>query len=251
MSNVCFMHGNEAAAEGAIAAGCRFYAGYPITPSTEIAEILSTRLPEVGGVFIQMEDEIASMAAVIGASLGGLSSILALGARPDALSGLILVDITPKMNMDGVAGVNRFMMAKAREGFASIEEAADAVAAYLPHRPRPKSLDGLRKNLRQRDDGRFYWHWDPRFFDGPQPVNGDRTTQYQAFSSAARSIAVPLMLVRGRSSELVGDEEVADFRALCPTAEFADIAGARHMVAGDKNDIFARTILEFMARRYK
>ncbi|MGE5095381.1 MAG: 2-oxoacid:acceptor oxidoreductase subunit alpha [Betaproteobacteria bacterium] len=71
------MHGNEAAAEGAIAAGCRFYAGYPITPSTEIAEILSTRLPEVGGVFIQMEDEIASMAAIIGASLGGLKSATA------------------------------------------------------------------------------------------------------------------------------------------------------------------------------
>jgi len=77
MSNVSFMHGNEAAAEGAIAAGCRFYAGYPITPSTEIAEILSTRLPEVGGVFVQMEDEIASMAAIIGASLGGVKSATA------------------------------------------------------------------------------------------------------------------------------------------------------------------------------
>lgn len=77
MSNVSFLHGNEAAAEGAIAAGCRFYAGYPITPSTEIAEILSTRLPEVGGVFVQMEDEIASMAAIIGASLGGVKSATA------------------------------------------------------------------------------------------------------------------------------------------------------------------------------
>lgn len=77
MSNISFMHGNEAAAEGAIAAGCRFYAGYPITPSTEIAEILSTRLPQVGGVFIQMEDEIASMAAIIGASLGGVKSATA------------------------------------------------------------------------------------------------------------------------------------------------------------------------------
>jgi 2-oxoglutarate/2-oxoacid ferredoxin oxidoreductase subunit alpha len=77
MTQVAFMHGNEAAAEGAIAAGCRFYAGYPITPSSEIAEILSGRLPEVGGVFIQMEDEIASMAAIIGASLGGLKSATA------------------------------------------------------------------------------------------------------------------------------------------------------------------------------
>ncbi len=77
MATISFMHGNEAAAEGAIAAGCRFYAGYPITPSSEIAEILSQRLPEVGGVFVQMEDEIASMAAVVGASLGGLKSATA------------------------------------------------------------------------------------------------------------------------------------------------------------------------------
>jgi 2-oxoglutarate ferredoxin oxidoreductase subunit alpha len=77
MSTPSFMTGNQAIAEGAIAAGCRFYAGYPITPSSDIAEALSGRLPEVGGVFLQMEDEIASMAAVIGASLGGLKAATA------------------------------------------------------------------------------------------------------------------------------------------------------------------------------
>jgi len=71
------MQGNEACALGALAAGVRFYAGYPITPSTEIAEILSSELPKVGGVFIQMEDEIASLSAVIGASLGGLKAMTA------------------------------------------------------------------------------------------------------------------------------------------------------------------------------
>ena len=77
MSTPSFIHGNHAVADGAIAAGCRFYAGYPITPSSEIAEILSERLPQVGGVFVQMEDEIASMAAIIGASLGGLKAATA------------------------------------------------------------------------------------------------------------------------------------------------------------------------------
>ena len=77
MSKPSFMHGNQAVAEGAIAANCRFYAGYPITPSSEIAEILSGRLPQVGGVFMQMEDEIAAMAAIVGASLGGLKSATA------------------------------------------------------------------------------------------------------------------------------------------------------------------------------
>lgn len=71
------MQGNEAVAEGAMAAGVRFFAGYPITPSTEIAEIMAERLPRLGGKFIQMEDEIAGLAAVIGASLAGLKSITA------------------------------------------------------------------------------------------------------------------------------------------------------------------------------
>ena len=206
---------------------------------------------DVGAVADAIAAETGRRPVAIGASLGGLSSMVALGNRPGAFAALVLVDITPKMNMDGVADINRFMMSKAYEGFASLEEAADAVAAYLPHRPRPKSLEGLRKNLRERADGRLYWHWDPRFFDGPQPVNAARESQYQEFRAAAENIREPMLLVRGRSSELVGEDEVRDFRAICPHAEYADIAGARHMVAGDKNDVFARTILEFMMRRFK
>jgi 2-oxoglutarate ferredoxin oxidoreductase subunit alpha len=72
-----FMHGDQACAEGAIAAGCRFFAGYPITPSTEIAEHLARRLPEVNGVFIQMEDELGSLAAVLGASAAGARAMTA------------------------------------------------------------------------------------------------------------------------------------------------------------------------------
>ena len=77
MLTIRLTQGNEAIAIGALAAGCRFYAGYPITPSTEVAEVLSRELPKVGGKFIQMEDEIASMAAIIGASVGGLKSMTA------------------------------------------------------------------------------------------------------------------------------------------------------------------------------
>ena len=72
-----FMNGDVACAEGAIAAGCRFFAGYPITPATEIAEHLSQRMPEIGGIYIQMEDEIGSIAAVIGASYTGLKAMTA------------------------------------------------------------------------------------------------------------------------------------------------------------------------------
>ncbi|HYA01758.1 MAG TPA: 2-oxoacid:acceptor oxidoreductase subunit alpha, partial [Syntrophobacteria bacterium] len=71
------LQGNEAIVEGALAAGCRFFAGYPITPASEISEILAYRLPQVGGTFIQMEDEIASLGAVIGASLAGAKAMTA------------------------------------------------------------------------------------------------------------------------------------------------------------------------------
>jgi len=82
MGNRCdtrarLLQGNESCAEAALLAGVRFFAGYPITPSSEIAEILSERLPQLGGKFIQMEDEIASMAAVVGASLAGMKAMTA------------------------------------------------------------------------------------------------------------------------------------------------------------------------------
>ncbi|WP_048810843.1 2-oxoacid:acceptor oxidoreductase subunit alpha [Thermotoga petrophila] len=77
MPEMMFLQGNEACALGAIKAGCRFFAGYPITPSTEIAEVMARELPKVGGVFVQMEDEIASAAAVVGASLAGVKSMTA------------------------------------------------------------------------------------------------------------------------------------------------------------------------------
>ena len=83
---VAFLQGNEAAAHGALYAGCDFFAGYPITPSTEVSEILSAELPKIGGKFLQMEDEIAAMAAILGASLTGakvLTSTSGPGLSPE------------------------------------------------------------------------------------------------------------------------------------------------------------------------
>lgn len=80
-----FLNGNVACAEGALAAGCRFFAGYPITPSTEVAERMAVRLPKIGGVFVQMEDEIASIAAIIGGSWAGARTMTATSG-PDRKS---------------------------------------------------------------------------------------------------------------------------------------------------------------------
>ena len=122
----------------------------------------------------QIHQRFGAKPVAIGASLGGIASLasFALADEP-VLSGLVLVDIIPRMDPQGVAHIQGFMRAKAEEGFASVEDAADAIAAYLPHRPRPRSTEGLAKNLRLNSDGRWRWHWDPRFLDGPRPVEAD------------------------------------------------------------------------------
>jgi pimeloyl-ACP methyl ester carboxylesterase len=190
---------------------------------------------------------------VIGASLGGIAALLAEGKAAKAdrealFSALVLVDITPRVDLNGVAKIQGFMRAHAAEGFGSISEAADAVAAYLPHRPRPRSYDGLRKNLRLDPDGRWRWHWDPKFLDGPRPVDSARGMTEAALVEAARCVRAPALLVRGTSSELVSPDHVREFLELVPHAEYMDVAGARHMVAGDRNDRFSAAILSFLGK---
>jgi pimeloyl-ACP methyl ester carboxylesterase len=205
---------------------------------------------DAAAVARQIGREQGARPVTIGASLGGIAALLALGEPGEpVLSGLILVDIVPKMDPRGVDRVQGFMRARAVEGFGSIEEAADAVAAYLPHRERPSSLDGLRKNLRHHRDGRWRWHWDPRFLDGPRSVNTDWPVVERRLNDAAARLKIPTLLVRGGSSELVSREAAAEFLDLAPGAEYVDVAEARHMVAGDRNDVFADAILAFLARR--
>jgi pimeloyl-ACP methyl ester carboxylesterase len=160
----------------------------------------------------------------------------------------VLVDITPRVDLSGVEKVQSFMRAHAKEGFGSIAEAADAVAAYLPHRPRPRSHEGLKKNLRLHPDGRWRWHWDPRFLDGKRRVGSGSDQIEQGLVDAARRISIPTMLVRGASSELVHEQHAKDFLELVPHASYVDVGGARHMVAGDRNDQFANAIKSFLVR---
>jgi pimeloyl-ACP methyl ester carboxylesterase len=188
----------------------------------------------------------------VGASLGGIASLLAEGGPdrpPDhaVFSALVLVDITPRVDLAGVAKVQGFMRAHANEGFGSIAEAADAVAAYLPHRPRPRSHEGLKKNLRLHSDGRWRWHWDPRFLDGRRRVGPGSGQIEQGLVDAARHIRIPTLLVRGASSELVQEQHAKDFLQLVPHARYVDVSGARHMVAGDRNDQFAGAIEGFLS----
>lgn len=180
---------------------------------------------------------------LVGASLGGLISLTTVGETPQPIaSRLVLVDVTPMVDPEGEARIIGFMTAHP-QGFASVEEAAEAVAAYLPHRPRPSSTAGLQRNLRLRDDGRYYWHWDPRLFDR---LRASPQQQQERYEAAARNVRVPTLLIRGQHSELVNADNVRHFLELIPSASFVDVAGARHMVAGDRNDMFSAAVLRFL-----
>ena len=194
-------------------------------------------------------DRLAERPVLVGASLGGLTAILLTGElHPGVARGVVLVDIIPDMEQAGADRIQSFMAEHAADGFASLEEVADAVAAYNPHRPRPTDLAGLRKNVRERD-GRFYWHWDPRFIGGtadfPPSEVADAPRLHEA---VARMVAdVPVMLVRGRASDLVSAEKAAEFCRRYPSVEFVDVTGAGHMVAGDRNDAFTAAVVRFLS----
>lgn len=180
--------------------------------------------------------------AFVGASLGGLSGMAAasLGVVPDAL---VLVDVVARLSPAGVERIVGFMTAHP-DGFASLEQAADAISDYYPDRPRPARLDGLRRNLREGPDGRFYWHWDPKFLVGGR---GHGSLE-ELLGKADWMHRVPTLLVRGLKSDIVTDEGVADLAARIPGLEVADIGGAGHMVAGDRNDQFNAAVIAFLTR---
>lgn len=183
---------------------------------------------------------------VVGASLGGMAGLLAQGelAAAPVFRALVLVDITPTIEPEGVDKIMGFMSSNLEEGFGSLEEAADAIAAYLPHRPKPKSLDGLKKNLRRGEDGRYRWHWDPRFVSGVRQPGAARDPSRMI--KAAKNLKIPALLVRGRMSDLVSEEHAQEFLTLVPHAKFEDITDAGHMVAGDKNDVFTDAVVNFL-----
>ena len=189
---------------------------------------------------------------LVGASLGGIASLLATAeseVQTDTARGIVLVDVANRIEVGGRDRIGEFMMGHL-DGFATLDEAADAIAAYNPHRPRPTDLSGLAKNLRERN-GRWYWHWDPAFVNGKFGSSDETRTSVimgGRLDEAADNLQVPALLVRGRSSDLLSEEGAQDFLSRVPHAEYADVAGAGHMVAGDRNEIFNKAILDFLER---
>jgi pimeloyl-ACP methyl ester carboxylesterase len=193
---------------------------------------------------MQVLDAIGRPVMLIGASMGGLTGILAADrAGPDRVTRLMLVDVVPRFEKDGSARIRDFMFS-GLHGFGSLDEAADAVAAYLPHRTRPRSPEGLKKNLRLRD-GRWYWHWDPAFMTKP---GDDPQLRTERFEQAAADLTIPVLLIRGKLSDVVSPEGVRHFLDTVPNAEFVELSDAGHTAAGDDNDAFSDVVVTFATR---
>lgn len=203
-------------------------------------------LDSMGGDLRQVVATLPGAPVLVGASMGGATALYVVGNSPPSMAAaLILVDVVPRVDPKGAAKITTFMRARP-DGFANLAEAADAVAAYNPHRPRPKKLVGLMKNLRRRDDGRLHWHWDPKFMGGRSGLEPPQFTKQ--LLDACPGVYCPTLLVRGLQSDIVNEAGVAEFRQQMPHAEVFDVAGAGHMVAGDKNDAFNDGVLGFLRR---
>lgn len=193
---------------------------------------------------LQVLYQIGRPVVLVGASMGGLTGIQAAHeAGPELVTKLILVDVVPRFEKEGSARIRDFMFNHIH-GFDSLEQAADAIAAYLPHRPKPRSTEGLKKNLRLRD-GRWYWHWDPAFLTKP---GDDPFARVDKLEAAATNLSVPILLIRGKLSDVVSEEGVRNFLEKVPHAEFVELSEAGHTAAGDDNDAFTEVVVQFIDR---
>jgi non-heme chloroperoxidase len=180
---------------------------------------------------------------LVGASMGGGTSLVAVGEDRVDATALVLVDIAPQIEAEGVQKIQAFMSQKP-EGFDTLEEVAAAIGAYQPHRKPPKDLAGLAKNLRLGPDGKYRWHWDPRFMTLRREMD-NRVIRLEA---CAHALKLPTLLVRGGLSDVLSEAGAQAFLQLCPHSEYVNITDAGHMVAGDRNDIFGNAVIDFLSR---
>lgn len=209
------------------------------------------RVTSFAGDVLEVMGELPPQPVIVGASLGGFTAMLLAGElAPRSARAVVLVDIVPDMDPSGASRIHEFMADRMRSGFESLDEVADMISEYNPHRPRPSDLDGLKTNLRERD-GRWYWHWDPKFVDGTAAFSPIEVTEVDRMHAAVGSIlraGVPMLLVRGQMSDLVTEERANAFLHRFPQIDFVDVGGAGHMVAGDRNDLFAEAVVNFVIR---
>lgn len=200
------------------------------------------------GAMIRDLERVAAMfegrrPVLVGAGLGGGTSLLAVGEGYLDAEALVLVNIAPYIEPAGVLRLQSFMR-QPPDGFGSPDEAADAIRNYRARPAHALTQESLARSLRY-DDGKYRWHWDPHFLAWPR----DLARRHTRFAASARRLKLPTLLVRGEESEIVSKAGAREFLDLCPHAEHADVRDAGHTVAGEHNDRFVHTVLDFLERR--
>jgi pimeloyl-ACP methyl ester carboxylesterase len=188
---------------------------------------------------------------LVGASLGGLASLLAVGEAVKAPAGaLVLVDVAPRIERAGAQRVIGFMAAH-RDGFPTLDAASQAIAGYTSHRGRAGSREGLARVVhRDASSDRWLWHWDRRFLDSLVDTDGLLGMAPARLDQAARRVSVPTLLIRGRESDVLSRIGVDQLLELIPHAEATEVATAGHMVAGDQNDAFTDSLMVFLRAHF-
>lgn len=212
-------------------------------------------LPDFAGDVVAVLPQLGwERAALVGFSLGGLISLHLVARRPELCAALVLVDVAPRLETEGVRRIRDFMTR--HESFGSLDEVVEALREYNPNRP-PDSIraESLRRNLRRRDDGRWEWHYD-RFFRTPPQQPGEEYRSrigglsHEELSEDARRVRCPTLVVRGAMSDVLSDDGVRDLQEAIPHAEAAVVDRAGHQVAGDRNDAFLVAVAPFLERHY-
>jgi pimeloyl-ACP methyl ester carboxylesterase len=186
---------------------------------------------------------------LVGASLGGFAALRAFELDPPVeAAGLVLVDVAHRFQVAGAERVVSFM--GANEGFDDPSEATEAVATYLDStRERPEDTSGIHKNLRQSEDGRWRWHWDPAMLQNSRGLLDRRHELERGFADTIRRLEIPAILVWGGLSDVVDEEIATELTSLNPLTESVEVPRTGHMIAGDSNDPFTVAVLDFLERR--
>jgi pimeloyl-ACP methyl ester carboxylesterase len=186
-------------------------------------------------------------AVVVGASLGGITAITLAAARPDLVSGIVLIDIGHRLEEEGVKRIIDFM--SAHESFASLDDAATEISKYLPHRKEVRP-EGLTRNLRQRADGRWVWkhglgrRWRPGD-EGPELP--DWRDILEGLADDAASLRCPVLVLRGGKSDVLSDQGAEEVAALIPDGRLRTVANAGHLAAGDNSESTVGLVRSFLA----
>jgi pimeloyl-ACP methyl ester carboxylesterase len=187
--------------------------------------------------------QVGDSPVLMGASMGGTAALVAEGEFAPLSRGANLADVVPRLAVEGLRRIAAFMSAGSA-GYATLDDVADALAALSPGRARRPRPESIVRTVRRGDDGRWYWHWDPRLAE--MAGEPERSIPLSRAFAAARRVRVPTLLIRGSASDVVTAEAAEELRQIIPGA-IARETSAGHMVAGDDNDMFNRHVLEFLA----